>query len=189
MRIAFSPALPVGALSECEWFDLMLTSLVPVEEALGALVDASPRELAPTRAAYVDPRSPALGAWLDRVDWEIRLVGGGLTVDCVRAALDDVVSSGHVDYLRSGKPRTVDLRRTLVSCDVRGTGPDVLLGFKTRSSNDGALRPDVLAGAILGDSRLEGASCELMDVRKIGQWHEGEDGLISPLDLAVTTSA
>lgn len=60
MRIQFSQALPVGASSVCEYFDLRLSEEVPVDEVLVSLRAATPLALAPSRAAYVDGRALAL---------------------------------------------------------------------------------------------------------------------------------
>ncbi|MEE1209670.1 MAG: hypothetical protein U0K60_06475, partial [Parafannyhessea umbonata] len=54
------------------------------------------------------------------------------------------------------------------------------------SSNDGALRPQVLLDAAFSTERLAGAVAEAgrptLSVCRVGQWHEGEDGnLVEPL--------
>ena len=58
MRIQFSQALPVGASSTCEYFDLRLSEEIPADEVLARLRAATPPALAPTRAAYVEGRVP-----------------------------------------------------------------------------------------------------------------------------------
>ncbi len=79
MRIQFSGALPVGASSACEYFDLRLDERVDAGEALSALRAATPSALAPTRAAYVPGRLPALEAWLDRASWEVVCAGASFS--------------------------------------------------------------------------------------------------------------
>ena len=71
LRIQFTQALPVGASSSCEYFDLRLTESIEAGEALERLRRATPPALAPSRAAYVPGRLPALEAWLDRSTWEL----------------------------------------------------------------------------------------------------------------------
>ena len=64
MRVGFSSALPVGTSSTCEWYDLFMTEFVALDEAFGRLAAASPADLAPIEAAYIDVRTPALTAQL-----------------------------------------------------------------------------------------------------------------------------
>lgn len=59
MRIAFGAALPVGVGGTAEFFDLFLTDYVPAPEALVALQGASPADLYPTEARYIEPGAPA----------------------------------------------------------------------------------------------------------------------------------
>ena len=56
MRMGFSSALPVGTSSTCEWYDLFMTEFVALDEAFGRLAAASPADLAPIEAAYIDVR-------------------------------------------------------------------------------------------------------------------------------------
>ena len=56
MKIAFGPALPVGAGSRSEYFDVRLRSYVASDEALAALQAAAPENLMPVECAYRAPR-------------------------------------------------------------------------------------------------------------------------------------
>lgn len=67
MRVGFSSALPVGTSSTCEWYDLFMTEFVGLDEAFERLAVASPADLAPIEAAYIDVRTPALTAQLTRL--------------------------------------------------------------------------------------------------------------------------
>ena len=73
MRIQFSQALPVGASSCCEYFDVKLTERIDAAEALAMLAAATPPALAPVAAAYVDEPQGALEAWLTRAAWEVEV--------------------------------------------------------------------------------------------------------------------
>lgn len=73
MRVGFSSALPVGTSSTCEWYDLFMTEFVALDEAFGRLAAASPADLAPIEAAYIDVRTPALTAQLTRLSYRIDL--------------------------------------------------------------------------------------------------------------------
>jgi radical SAM-linked protein len=97
IRLQFSQALPVGASSRCEYYDLLLTERVGEKDALCRLGDATPGGLAPLRCGYVPRELPALEAWLTRSAWEVSFSQG---ID--RAALDDalrqLLNRGSLEY-------------------------------------------------------------------------------------------
>ena len=190
MRVQFSQALPVGAASCCECYDLYLTERTDPGEALERLKHATPAALAPTEAAYVGGRLPALEAWLTRSSWEVRLLGdgGGFTADRLDEALNSLRAVGQIDFMRGDKPRSIGLDNTLVgwtACDGAAEAPwrSIDLSLKTRSSNLGALRPAVLLEAAFATEALEGATLDSLRVTRTVQCHEDEEGsLIDPFD-------
>lgn len=165
MRLAFGPALPVGVASDDEWLDIVLTRLVPADELLARLQAVSCDDLMPQQAAYVDLRSPSLSANLTIAHYEatVQLQDAGLNLAAapsdfaarVQAACDEVVAAGRIEYLRTGKPKVVELAEKIVRAP-QASVPDpaaeplggALVSFVTRSSNEGALRPDVLMGEV-----------------------------------------
>lgn len=170
MKCAFSAALPLGAASESEYYDLFLSSYVPPDLALERLRAASADDLAPLGAAYVATGSPALSAWLDRARWSVE-VPGPYAAETVDAALSELARAGELTYMRGRKQKRVDLAKTLVGWEVEQLDNGVRLVVDTRSSNEGALRPEVLVRAALADDAPETVS-----VFRLGQWHEAEDG-------------
>lgn len=177
MRLQFSQALPVGASSTCEFYDLMLTREVDPAEALSALAAATPSQLAPVRAGYKPRKVPALEAWANRSRWRVEVLGSGLEAGELDAALGAVRERGSLTYLRGEKEKHVELGVTLVGWDVRpGRGGSLEMALDTRSTNDGSLRPATLLQAALGERDYSLRVCRL------GQWHEEPDGsLTSPL--------
>ena len=190
MRIQFSQALPVGAASVCEYYDLYLTEHVDAGEALERLVAATPAALAPTRACYVRGRLAALEAWLTRAHWRVRLSGAGkgFCAEGLDQALRELVEIGKIDFMRGDKPRTIGLTDTLVAWEahngqVEGGFSTIDLALDTRSSNLGALRPAVLLEAAMLRPALQASTLDSLRVVRVGQWHEDEDGaLIDPYD-------
>lgn len=175
MRCAYSAALPLGAESVSEWYDLSLTDYVDPDEALARLVAQTPADVAPQAAAYVDIHSPALAAWLDRSAWSMTISAepGADPAEAITA----IQAEGQISYLRGRKERTVDLGRTLVAWSLEEVGEGRWsLDLETRSSNDGALRPDVLVAAMGRLREGDGAAFSIGDLRRLGQWHEGESG-------------
>ena len=92
--------------------------------------------------------------------------------------------------MRGEKPKSIDLGRALVSWDVTPCEEGLRVLLATRSSNDGALRPQVLLDAAFSTERLAAdvalSGRPTLSVCRVGQWHEGEDGnLVEPLPSAV----
>ncbi|MEY8461022.1 TIGR03936 family radical SAM-associated protein [Eggerthellaceae bacterium 24-137] len=73
MRIAFGAALPVGVGGTAEFFDLFLTDYVAPDKALCALQEASPADLMPIAAAYVEPKAPAASVACPVSTYEVSL--------------------------------------------------------------------------------------------------------------------
>ena len=185
MRIQFSQALPVGAASRDEYYDLYLTERRDVTEAFEALKASSPSAMAPLEAAYMTPRLPALEAWLTRSAWEAHLVGtgDGFCASAFDDALRDLREQGVIHFMRGDKPRSIELGTTLVDWSARdavleGSWRTIDLTLKTRSSNLGALRPAVLIEAAMGTAALSGTTLDSLRVLRTGQWHEEEDGTL-----------
>lgn len=179
MRIQFSQALPVGASSSCEYFDVRLTERMDASEALGLLRAATPPALAPTRAAYVDEPQGALEAWLTRAAWEVEVLDTAIGADELTHAFEDLRTAGDLAYLRGQKEKHIDVSRALVGFGATNGDGRLAVTLDTRSSNDGALRPNVLLDAAM--ARL-GGSYDSVRVRRVGQWHEDESGcLVKPL--------
>ncbi|WP_455136202.1 TIGR03936 family radical SAM-associated protein [Thermophilibacter sp.] len=186
MRIQFTQALPVGASSACECYDVRLNERVDAAEALARLRAATPAPLAPTGAAYVDGRLPALEAWLDRSAWEVDVLGTDVGPEALSAALAELADAGTLAYRRGEKLKRVDLAQTLVSARVTGGRGALGMRLETRAGATGSLRPRVLLDAAL--ERLGAAAPEAVRVRRSGQWHEAEDGrLVEPLGTARAT--
>lgn len=179
MRIQFSQALPVGASSSCEYFDLRLEGRVDASEALAALAAATPAALAPRRAAYVDGSLPALEAWLDRSSWEVVALGAPFSASDLAEAIHLVEGRGTITYLRGEKERTVEVGPMLVGFEARDEMGGVGLSLETRSSNAGSLRPHVLVDAAVREAGLP--AYDALRVRRVGQWHEADGQLVEPL--------
>ena len=180
MRIQFTQALPVGASSECEYYDLRLSEQLDIEEALSRLVASTPEALAPVRAAYVSEPQAALEAWLTRALWKVELVSPKLSAQELTACINDVWQQGNLTYMRGDKEKVIDLSGALVGFEAADCEGGIAMELDTRSSNLGALRPRVLVDAALSD--LGEDAYGTLRVRRIGQWHEDVNGrLVNPL--------
>lgn len=181
MRIQFSQALPVGASSDCEYFDLRLVGGLPADGALERLRAATPACLAPARAAYVDGHAPALESWLTRSGWSVLVKGCALGADDLAAGIAALKEAGDLEYLRGDKVKHIDVSCALVSFEASEAEGGVALTLDTRSSNAGALRPQILVDAAL-KGVCGGPGYDCLKVRRVSQAHENADGtLVFPL--------
>lgn len=179
MKAAYSAALPVGAYSWCEWLDLYVTRFEEPALVLERLRRNTEAGLPFLQAAYVDLRAPALQAWLDRCLWEVRL-GTSAPIDAVVEAAEALARQGSFEFHRGKKVKRCDLERTLVAVEKVAPDPSGLPGLRlhTRSSNEGALRPEAFLRACWEQPALAAYPLPRQRVERLGQWHEAEDGTL-----------
>lgn len=169
MRIQFSQALPVGASSAGEYYDLLLSDPIDADEALAALRAATPRALAPDSARILPRRIDALEAWVNLSRWEVAVRAPGLDAEGFLAGLAAVEERGYIDYMRGTKPRHIEVAGLVAGCVAEDVDGGVDLVLETRSSERGALRPAVLVRDVCG--------CAPLRVCRVGQWHEDGQGV------------
>lgn len=178
MRIQFSQALPVGAASRGEYYDLLLAEPLDVQEALGLLRESTPASIAPQEARLLPRRVPALEAWVGLSCWSVDVVAPGVDAATFDQKLEDVRERGAIEYMRGQKPKRIELARTLVSCKAKDTDQGTRLLLQTRSTERGSLRPAILVNAVCG--------CTPLRVCRDAQWHEEPDGtLVDPMQITL----
>ena len=181
MRLQFTQALPTGASSCCEFYDVQLLEPVGEVEALEALRAATPPDLRPTRAGYVSRQLPALEAWLTRSRWQVTIDGHIAGAAAFIEAVERTRQAGSLHFMRGDKPRTVDVPSTLVSFDAAESPSGLSVVMDTRATGAGALRPGVLV-AHIGEVYPEVLSAGYsLKVRRVGQWHEDDGRLVEAL--------
>ena len=152
MRIAFGAALPVGVGGTAEIFDLFLTDYVPAPRALAALQEASPANLYPIEARYIEARDAAASVALPVSTYEVVLS------EAPRA----VVVPEAITVVRKKK------EKTLVPSDFL-VGPVSLDGATVRFSLEakpmGSLRADAVARELVRETVAAGHASE--DLRPI----------------------
>jgi len=150
MKAAFGPALPVGTASENEYFDVWLKEYTRATDALSALSDAAPHDLAPLSVVYVANNAPSLTAALVIGSYRVELDGKGISADNVHAALAQVISAGELVVEHKGKRKVFDLMRS-VPKDARVSERDGLVSVElaVRMGPEGSLRPESLIRAAL----------------------------------------
>lgn len=168
IRLQFSQALPVGAASGDEYYDVWLTDRVGEAQALKALRAATPPSLAPFEAAYVPASLPALEAWLDHFCWRVDFLE-----PCDPAALERGIrrlqEEGTLTYLRGDRAKRVNLASTLLSWEVLGGPEGPVLLLATASDEAASLRPQVLIQRAMESQGL--VVPRSLRVERLSQWH------------------
>lgn len=147
MRIAFGAALPVGVGGTAEFFDLFLTDYVPAPDALAALQEASPADLYPTAARYIEHKDPAASVACPISTYEVRLP----------AAPEALVVPQTITVIRKKKDKTLNVGEFLVGpvellepevstegglVDVLPPGEGATIRFTLEAKPTGSLRAD-----------------------------------------------
>ena len=147
MRIAFGAALPVGVGGTSEFFDLFLTDYVAPDKALAALQAASPADLYPTAARYIEPRDPAASVACPVSTYEVELS------EAPRA----LVVPETVTVVRKKKEKTLVVADYLVG-SVTQEGARVT--FTLVSKPTGSLRADAFVRELLAATVAAGHGAE-----------------------------
>lgn len=161
MKIAFGPALPVGAGSRSEYFDLRLREYVSPDHALAALQAAAPENLMPIACAYCAHGDDAIDVTYPVSVWKAELACGGIDADDVARAFEQLVDRGFIEVTKTKGHKTtvkrVEFEGRLVDGPHVAVEDDVVtVGFSTFQGNEGALRPDKFISAA-----LEGANANV----------------------------
>lgn len=157
MKIAFGPALPVGAGSAGEYLDVRLQRYIEPEQALERLRLAAPRKLMPLECFYVDVRADAIDVSYPLSVWRAEFSACGDTqvlLEQLRRAFSELLEIGYIEVIkkkgRTQKVKQVTFEGRLVE------GPEfalddsrVVMCFSTFQGNEGALRPDKFIDAAL----------------------------------------
>lgn len=156
MKVAFGPALPVGAGSTGEYLDLRLSEYVAPEQALAALKAAAPDNLMPVACAYVGLQDDAIDIAYPVSVWEARLGCGEERLSELQSAFDALLARGHIEIVKKKRGREdvkrVEFEGRLVDPPVLSAeGDAVSLRFATRQGETGALRPDKFIASALGE--------------------------------------
>jgi radical SAM-linked protein len=164
-RLSFGPALPLGASSEDELFDLDLTAPVEAPDALARLGGELPEGLALLGAVEIPRSARSIDESVAGFRWEVDL--GELpeppAPDAVAAAVSRFRAGAPLPVPKTGKgrERLVDGRGALTALEQ--PGPERLV-LEIAVGRDGTLRPNAVVGALLG---LDAATLPSLRVHKL----------------------
>lgn len=139
MRIAFGGALPVGIGGCAEIFDIFLTDYVAPAKALDALVAASPADLMPTHAEYIEPSAAAASVAFPVSTYKARL----------SREVSELEVPETIEVTRKKNQKTIVVPDYLIG-DIRVSGDEAV--FTLESKPTGSLRPDTFLDACLSGS-------------------------------------
>lgn len=158
MKIAFGPALPVGAGSQSEYVDVHLKEYVAPDRALAALQAAAPANLMPIACEFVPIGSDAIDVAFPVSAWRVELDARYASCDQIVHAFERLLERGYIEVKKvKGRKETVKQvafeGRLVDGPRFAQEGSTVSVEFSTFQGNAGALRPD----------RFVAAACDLMD--------------------------
>jgi radical SAM-linked protein len=186
LRLAFGPALPVGAESVAEYLDVELAAESPPAPEVGAedrwaeaLSEALPDGLDVCRVVVLERRPASLQASITSVEWRIDAAGmdAGALADAAGRVLSE--TSIMVSRRRKGVPALVDVRPSLRRLEVRRDDDALWLGVEATLAPV-ALRPAELADAM----GLDGARVRCC---RLAQWIEQGGQRWAPEELDAST--
>lgn len=147
MRIAFGAALPVGVGGTAEFFDLFLTEYVPAPKALEALQGASPADLYPIEARYIESGAPAASVACPVSTYEVVLSEAPQAISVPET----------VSVVRKKKEKTLSVGDFLVGA-VSHEGNTVR--FTLEAKPTGSLRADAFVRELVAASVAAGYAAE-----------------------------
>ena len=157
MKVAFGPALPVGAGSQGEYLDVRLNEFVPPEKALQSLQTAAPRNLLPLDCFYIEMNADAIDVAYPISTWRAVFAQDTQpeqTLNELRPAFDALLELGYIEVVkkkgRNTKTKQVLFEGRLIENPQFAVDRDrVTMQFSTLQRSDGALRPDKYIAAAL----------------------------------------
>ena len=169
IRLQFSQALPVGAASADEYYDVYLTDRVDEDQALELLQGATPHSLAPIEVTYAPNPQPALESWLDHASWQVDFLEP-CDPQVLKRGIEQLQGEGTLCYLRGAKEKHVNLSHCLLSWEVVGEVDALTLKLETATDEAASLRPQILIQKAMESQGL--AAPRSLRVTRLSQWHE-----------------
>jgi len=145
-KISFPSALAVGIEGRAEVVEVTLTEIVEASTAMELLVQHSPPGLVIEDVTALEDSHPK--AAVERMTYEIGIPAERQAA--VASAIQQVMASEQVPFVREGRDKPLDVRAALVDCQL-GDGQ---LRFSLRDSGEAQVRPREIL-AILGVADLE----------------------------------
>lgn len=162
--LSFAAALPTGASSECEWFEVRLSEPLDPAELVRRTNAAMPQGLLLTRAFEVPQQMGKLTAMVHAAEYRATLLAyTPLTVESVQETLKALLQGEILVQKRTkGGMKTVDIRPQIMQAAVEGIeGNVIFLRVLGKLQSDGGLRVSFLTDALLDRLGAHGGTAHI----------------------------
>jgi radical SAM family uncharacterized protein/radical SAM-linked protein len=159
-RLRFSPALPLGAASRCEFVELALATAPELEGTLAELARELPPGFTLERAEPVTSRAEELLPRIREVAWRLELADAPARLEAARARL----AAGGLRLRRGegARQRELDLGAAIAALELDGEEAIVV---RCRVESHGTPRPSELLQLLCG---LDAEAARAVPVTRIG---------------------
>jgi radical SAM-linked protein len=155
MKHSFGLALPVGTSGAGEYCDVWLTKYVPASVALASLQAVAVNDLPILSCEYINNKVPSLQTSHCLADYQILIRAPKQEF---ASGFSQLMDTGQLTIKKKNKNKHFDLGSAVVAWDIANPQPNPQpnqshceLRITMRSSNDGALRPELLLEPVLAD--------------------------------------
>ncbi|MDD6887350.1 MAG: TIGR03936 family radical SAM-associated protein [bacterium] len=150
-QLSFAAAVPTGAASTCEWFEVRLSEPVAPEAFLARTNAAMPDGLQLLRAFEAPEQAGKLTVMVRAAEYRARLTAEtALSAEAVQEALDALLAGEIIVNKRTkGGVKPVDIRPQIMQAAVEGIeGNEMILRVLGKLQADGGLRVELLTDAL-----------------------------------------
>ncbi|MGN0784443.1 MAG: TIGR03936 family radical SAM-associated protein [Candidatus Aphodomorpha sp.] len=150
-QLSFAAAVPTGAASTCEWFEVRLSEPVAPEAFLARTNAAMPDGLQLLRAFEAPEQAGKLTVMVRAAEYRARLTAEtALSAEAVQEALDALLAGEIIVNKRTkGGVKPVDIRPQIMQATVEGIeGNEMILHVLGKLQADGGLRVELLTDAL-----------------------------------------
>jgi radical SAM-linked protein len=182
-RLSFGPALAVGISSIDEYFDLVLREEWEAEALVNALNPVLPTGLEITAARRCKVAVKPLNAVINRAAYLIELATTPETAGSLVAELDQISDAAEIMVTRTHKNilKTVNIRPWLHSIKIENSSKNRLqIRIGGEIGSGGNLRPEEVLAQITQPA-------EVVNIVRVGLWHEQQGMVKKPLDFCEKT--
>lgn len=178
-KISFGPALAVGISSNDEYLDFQLLQELEPDEIKATLNKALPEGIRIIAVSQFKHHAKPLNAIINRAEYSVSLRAAPADLLKIIKWLNELMQLPEFISTRHTKDgqKIVNIRPWLHNVTTEVMGEEMLeIRFTGEIGSGGNLRPEDITGSIP-------QPVEVINIARIGLWHEENGLLIKPLDL------
>lgn len=181
MRFSLASALSVGVTSSCEFVEIKLQEVRPLEELVEPIRQALPMGIHIVKADLVDDKAPKLMAVAQGARYEV-------FVPCSTdpaAGLDAFAAAETVPYTKThnkskGKPKTIDVKEFIPAVESEWKDGELKLTFDCKITPTGSMKASEFL-KVLQDQFQVSLFFEQADIRRVDLYTRDKAGRKKPL--------